>query len=93
MPGTGWTPSIVPRGVDQNVYLVVDDFGRDGRVYREADVITPVREAGRSSRIFGLPGGACVPNPLPREPTVMTVIRNIHFYLWVVGVSGCLLRI
>jgi hypothetical protein len=33
-----WTPSIVPGGVDQNVYLVVDDFGRLGRSWREADV-------------------------------------------------------
>jgi hypothetical protein len=34
-----WTLSIVPRGDDQNVYLVAhDDFGRIGRVYREADV-------------------------------------------------------
>jgi hypothetical protein len=32
------TPSIVPEGNDQNVYLVVDDFGRNGRVYRETDV-------------------------------------------------------
>jgi hypothetical protein len=40
MPRTGWTPSIVPRGDDQNVYLVVDDLGRNGRIYREADVET-----------------------------------------------------
>jgi hypothetical protein len=40
MPRTGWTPSIVPKGDDQNVYLVVDDFGRNGRAYREADVET-----------------------------------------------------
>jgi hypothetical protein len=40
MPRTGWTPSIVPKGDDQNVYLVVDDFGRNGRVYREADIKT-----------------------------------------------------
>jgi hypothetical protein len=33
-----WTPSIVPNGADQTVYLVVDDFGRKGRAYREADV-------------------------------------------------------
>jgi hypothetical protein len=33
-----WTPSIVPKGDDQNVYLVVDDLGRNGRVYRETDV-------------------------------------------------------
>jgi hypothetical protein len=40
MPRTGWTPSIVPNGDYQNVYLVVDDFGRIGRVYRETDVET-----------------------------------------------------
>jgi hypothetical protein len=40
MPRTGWTPSTVPKGDDQNVYLVVDDFGRNGRVYREAEVET-----------------------------------------------------
>ena len=34
----GWTPSIVRKGHDQNVYLVVDDLGRNGRVYRETDV-------------------------------------------------------
>jgi hypothetical protein len=33
-----WTPSIVPGGDGQNVYLVVDDLGRLGRVWREADV-------------------------------------------------------
>jgi hypothetical protein len=32
-----WTPSIVPRGDDHDVYLVVDDLGRLGRVWREAD--------------------------------------------------------
>jgi hypothetical protein len=34
----GWTPSIVPNGEDQNVYIVLDDFGRNGRAYRETDV-------------------------------------------------------
>jgi hypothetical protein len=38
MPRTGWTPSIVPNGDDQSVYLVVDDFGPNGRAYRETDV-------------------------------------------------------
>jgi hypothetical protein len=38
MRRTGWTPSIVPTGNDQNVYIVVDDFGRLGRAYRETDV-------------------------------------------------------
>jgi hypothetical protein len=33
----GWSPSIVPKGDDQNVYLVVDDFSRNGRAWREAD--------------------------------------------------------
>jgi hypothetical protein len=32
-----WTPSIVPSGTDHNVYLVMDDPGRLGRVWREAD--------------------------------------------------------
>jgi hypothetical protein len=35
---TGRAPPIVPDGDDQNVYLVVDDFGRNGRAYRETDV-------------------------------------------------------
>lgn len=35
-----WTPSIVPRDDDQNVYLVVDDLGKNGRVWREADFET-----------------------------------------------------
>jgi hypothetical protein len=38
MPRTGWTPSIVPKGDDQSVYIVLDDFGRNGRDYRETDV-------------------------------------------------------
>jgi hypothetical protein len=34
-----WTPSLVPKQIDeQNVYLVVDDFGPAGRAYREAAV-------------------------------------------------------
>jgi hypothetical protein len=33
-----WTPSIVPNGTDQNVYLVVDDFDRLGRSCRGTDV-------------------------------------------------------
>jgi hypothetical protein len=32
-----WTPSIVPTEHDQTVYLVLDDFGRLGRAYRETD--------------------------------------------------------
>jgi hypothetical protein len=31
-----WTPSIVPNGHDQTVYLVLNDFGRLGRAYCEA---------------------------------------------------------
>ena len=41
MPGTGWTPSIVPppaSSADQTVYLVVDSFGRLGTAYRETDI-------------------------------------------------------
>jgi hypothetical protein len=35
-----WTPSIVPNGTDNIVYLVMDDFGDLGRVWRETDVET-----------------------------------------------------
>ena len=37
MRGTGWTPSIVPADGDDTVYLVADDFGQIGRVWRESD--------------------------------------------------------
>jgi hypothetical protein len=37
MRTSNWTPSIVPRGDGQNVYLVLDDLGRLGHVWREAD--------------------------------------------------------
>jgi hypothetical protein len=32
-----WTPSIVPDGTHQTVYLVLDEFGQLGRAYRETD--------------------------------------------------------
>ena len=38
MPGTGSTPHLVPYGADQTVYLVVDNFGLSGTVYRETEV-------------------------------------------------------
>jgi hypothetical protein len=53
MPRTGWTPSIVPKGDDHNVYLVVDDFGRNGRAYREADVETTDLETVISDLLDG----------------------------------------
>jgi hypothetical protein len=34
---SSWTPSIAPSGDDQNVYMVMDDLGKLGRVWREAD--------------------------------------------------------
>ena len=37
MRRSNWTPSIVPRGDDHDVYLVVDDLGPLGRVWLEAD--------------------------------------------------------
>jgi hypothetical protein len=38
MRKSSWSPSIVPKEDDQNVYLVLDDFGRYGRAYRETNV-------------------------------------------------------
>jgi hypothetical protein len=37
MRKTGWTPSIVPTGNDETVYLVADDFGQKGSAWRETD--------------------------------------------------------
>ena len=34
----GWTPSIVPNGHDQTVYLVVNNFGKLGTAFAETDV-------------------------------------------------------
>ena len=33
-----WTPSIVPGGTEETFYLVMDDFGDLGRVWRETDI-------------------------------------------------------
>jgi hypothetical protein len=38
MPGTGWSPRIVPYGADQTVYLVIDRFGGPNAAYRETEV-------------------------------------------------------
>src|ERR1700752_3360147 len=35
--GIAWTPPIVPKGEDENVYLVVDDLGSYGEVWREIE--------------------------------------------------------
>jgi hypothetical protein len=45
MRRSGWTPSIVPSDGDRDVYLVMDDLGRLGRVWREADDSATGREA------------------------------------------------
>ena len=37
MPRTGWSPSTIPYGADQTVYLVVDRFS-SGSVYRETEI-------------------------------------------------------
>ena len=33
-----WSPSIVPYGADQTVYLLVDSFGPLDSVYRETEI-------------------------------------------------------
>ena len=37
MRQSSWTPSIVPGGKDETVYIVLDDFGELGRSYLEVD--------------------------------------------------------
>jgi hypothetical protein len=38
MRKSNWTPSIVPAGEDQNVYMLVDDLGRLGRIWPEMNL-------------------------------------------------------
>jgi hypothetical protein len=39
MPRTGWTPSLVPYGADQTIYLVIDRFGGGlSTVYCETEI-------------------------------------------------------
>ena len=46
---SSWTPSIVPSHADdQNVYLVIDDYGPAGRAYRETDLNETVRRSSRT---------------------------------------------
>jgi hypothetical protein len=37
MRRSNWTPSIVPNGNDETVYMVADDFGKNGTAWRETD--------------------------------------------------------
>jgi hypothetical protein len=37
MPRPSWSPSMVPHGADETVYLIIDRF-RTGTVYRETEV-------------------------------------------------------
>jgi hypothetical protein len=53
------TPSIVPEGADHDVYLVLDDLGRIGRVWRE----TSEESTGRATLIRELLEGQYV-NPV-----------------------------
>jgi hypothetical protein len=54
MPRTGWTPSLVPYGADQTVYLVIDRFGGGpSTVYRE----TEIERAGLETIIADLMSG------------------------------------
>lgn len=53
MRKSNWTPSIIPNGNDQTVYLVADDFGKPGRAWAEAITKPPT---WRSSSMTSLRG-------------------------------------
>jgi hypothetical protein len=53
MRKTGWTPSIVPHAGDQNVYLVLDDLGGQGRIWPEASDETADLETVISDLLTG----------------------------------------
>ena len=35
---SNWTPSVIPGGDSETIYLVADDFGHHGRCWRETDI-------------------------------------------------------
>lgn len=47
------SPSIIPQGESQTIYIVLDDFGASGRAYRETDV----DRADLEAVIMGMLGG------------------------------------
>ena len=53
MRETNWTPSIIPSGNDQTVYLVAEDFGKLGRAWREAHYEATDLETVYSESPFG----------------------------------------
>ncbi len=48
MPRTGSTPTTVPYGADQTVYLVVDRFGGLGGVYGETELERSLKPTKKS---------------------------------------------
>jgi hypothetical protein len=48
-----WTPSIVPNGNDDTVYLVKDDLGELGAVWREAEALATDSETVISDLMSG----------------------------------------
>jgi hypothetical protein len=48
-----WTPSIVPNGHDQTIYLVINNYGQSGTAFAETDV----GEADLETTINGLMSG------------------------------------
>src|SRR4051812_26575666 len=75
---SNWTPSIVPTD-DQTVYLVMDDFGKHGRAWRETDaeqidletIVTDLLEGQYSNPVrvvgFNTAHTACLMACLPCE--------------------------
>jgi hypothetical protein len=63
MRSSNWTPSIVPSSDDQDVCLVVDDFGPRGRAYCEADVEATDLETVIQD-LFELPSASSASTPL-----------------------------
>ena len=51
--GIARTPPIVPKGDDESVYLVVDDLGSYGEVWREIETVRADREAVITDLISG----------------------------------------
>jgi hypothetical protein len=54
--GIAWTPPIVPKGDDENVYLVVDNLGSYGEVWREIETVRTDLECVITDLLDGVVG-------------------------------------
>jgi len=75
-------PSIAPHDTERDVYLVLEDFGRLGRSWREADEDGTDRERLIRDLVEGSTASRCVswPSTRPRAGPATSLLRSPTSY-------------